>query len=149
MERLAAAVPGAFLVNNGAERSDVRAAITSALRGVKTVAAAADRGSQPVTERTTTNQTININSSGPWIGNVGGGGDIAESKQAQQVIGDAAIQGLVARFSDQPEVRQIIQAGPPAERHPRLMAFLRSAGGVAEDLTAKVATELIKSQTGG
>jgi len=150
MDHLAGVVSGAFLVNNDVQREHVRAAITSVLGGMQVQALAADSTSQPVIVKATTNQRINITSSGPWIGNVGGGGDITDAKQAQQqVIGDAAIEALAARFSGRPDVQEIIQDTPSAERHPRLTTWLRTIGGVAEDLAAKVATELIKSQMGG
>ena len=149
LDHLADVVPRAFLVNNDVQREQVRAAITSVLGGMQVQAMAADSTSQPVIVKATTNQRINITSSGPWIGNVGGGGDITEAKQAQQQLtGDAAIEALAARFSGRPDVQEIILETPAAKRHPRLTTWLRTIGGVAEDLAAKVASELIKSQMG-
>jgi hypothetical protein len=148
MDDLAAAVPGAFLVNNGARREDVRAAITAVLKGMDVEAISAGT-SQPVVLKATTNQRINITASGPWIGNVGGSGNITDVTQGhQQLIGDAAIDALAARFRGEADVRQILETSQAADRHPRLTTWLRTIGGVAEDVAAKVATELIKSHIG-
>jgi hypothetical protein len=149
-ERLAGAIPGHFLRNNAVTRQETKAAIAAALHGVEIVSNPDVAQASPQIVVNTTNQRISIKTSAPWTGNVGSSGDISRVTQSQQQLaGDAAIQALVAQYSGRPEVGEIIVATTPTNRQRKLTAWLKAAGGVAEDVASKVAAELIKSRLGG
>ncbi len=135
---LGSAVPRAFLVNNGISRTEALRAITEALRGVDSVIRTGSVA--PVTN-------ISVTNLGNFAGNVGGG-SVSEVRQAQQLVGDAAVEALVAQFAERAKVKQIRQAQiPDEEKRKRLGQFLRSLGGkaldVSEDVAAKVITGLL------
>jgi hypothetical protein len=142
-------MPRPFLRNNSIGRKEARAAIAAALSGVQVRAAAQTDDRAGLTINTTNNQRITIQSSGPWAGNVGAGGDISGVNQIEQIAGDVAIQALADRYSGRPEVRQILEDAPPNERHPRLTGWLRQIGAVGVDVAPQLAAELIKRYLGG
>jgi hypothetical protein len=131
-----------FLKSNLITRADMAAALTAAFRGVDRVVATA---ATPVGGVTVSNEFNIDTGGGSFVGNVGGSGSMSNVHvNQQQVQGDEAVRALVARYSDHPEVRAIVEAPESEEvRRSRLTEFFGGVKDWSSDVVAKVVTGLI------
>lgn len=132
---LAASVPKSFLLNNAVARTELERAIAAALAGVRLLPRLAEGSASSPT-------SISIQNSGTFAGVVGGGavGGILQAP----VSPDQAAQ-LTERYRAEPRVAEIVNSSFPAEvRRQRIQSFLQAGLGIATDVAAKVAANLIR-----
>ena len=135
-------VPNAFMLNNSVSRQVLMRVVASAL-GDATIQP------DPATDlrgHLVSKQKITINNFGNF-GGVVGGGTVKSVHQSQ--YSRKQIPRLATEQRTDPRVRQILEESASLpEKRSRLTAFLEGTRGIATDLAAKIATNLLTETPG-
>jgi len=142
---LAKAVPETFLIANRITRARVQTVILQALNGARILPAQVQ--TQQAEAGNVVMKNVRINNTGNWVGNVGSGGAIADVTQNQLNVDEKRVKALTVKYRKDPVAREIVQSPSPAEeRKTRLANLVAHAEGVAIDLAAKVASNVIQGK---